>query len=283
MNDVTLQLDSTPALPTVLADPHALQQVLVNLVQNAIHALAASERSPRQVTVSAQARPRASGAGARQRPGRARRRCAARIFEPFFTTKGYARARAWASRSPARLAREHGGELLLEAEAGEGACFTLRLPVRAAPAADAWAPPGRRVRSRARRAPCWWWTTRPPCASRWWPSSATWEAAWRAPCDVAEAQRMLTNGAYDAVLLDVRMPGGSGLDLHRALEQRNPRLARRVVFMTGDFVNDDVLSRVRETGNAFLEKPFTIDELTGALITAGRDPEPGARFLTTTS
>jgi CheY-like chemotaxis protein len=86
---------------------------------------------------------------------------------------------------------------------------------------------------------------------------------------------MLSRGAYDAVLLDVRMPGGSGLDLHKSLAARNPQLASRIVFMTGDFVNDDVLSLVRQTGNHMLEKPFTIDELANALHRASLASEPG--------
>jgi FixJ family two-component response regulator len=87
------------------------------------------------------------------------------------------------------------------------------------------------------------------------------------------------------------MPGASGLDLHREIAARNPGLARRIVFMTGDFVNDGVLELMRATGNPYLEKPFTVDEMRRALARAAhaarptREAEAGSRssFLTSTS
>lgn len=288
MNDVTVHLDIAADLPTVLADPHAVQQVLVNLVQNAIHALAGSERRPRQVTVAAHATPdglmvqvRDNGTGV---PAALR----TRIFEPFFTTKGASQGTGLGLALARAAAREHGGELLLEPDTGEGACFTLRLPRRQPsapyPAAEGPADAGRVpasvlvVDDEA--------SVRESLVAQLGHLGSRVESA----CDMAEAQRMLLHGAYDAVLLDVRMPGGSGIELHRALAARNPELARRVVFMTGDFVNDDVLSRVRETGNQLLEKPFTIDELAGALVTAGHPagdapaaPGRPTRFTTSTS
>jgi len=89
-----------------------------------------------------------------------------------------------------------------------------------------------------------------------------------------EATRCLSAGeVYDAVLMDVRLPGTTGIDLHRALKARCPEMAARVVFMTGDLVNDDVIRAVKETGNPLLEKPFSFEELRAALckVTAGAD------------
>ena len=57
----------------------------------------------------------------------------------------------------------------------------------------------------------------------------------------------------------------TGLDLHREIQESNPLLADRVVFITGDFVNDDLLRRALDTGRILLEKPFTMRELATAL------------------
>jgi CheY-like chemotaxis protein len=80
-----------------------------------------------------------------------------------------------------------------------------------------------------------------------------------------EATRLLGHSGYDAVLMDLRMPGQSGLEVHRALAESNPVLAHKVVFMTGDLVNDDLIRAAKSTGNPLLEKPFTADELRAAL------------------
>ena len=83
--------------------------------------------------------------------------------------------------------------------------------------------------------------------------------------NAAEAMRMLSEGGYDALLVDIRMPGTSGIDLHRIVAEQDPDQADRVVFMTGDYANEDVIASVKSTGNHLLEKPFTLDELTGVL------------------
>jgi CheY-like chemotaxis protein len=100
--------------------------------------------------------------------------------------------------------------------------------------------------------------------------------------NVREAERLLAGQAYDAILCDLRMPGASGLDLHREICQRHPLLAQRVVFMTGDFVNDELLQAVEKTGNRLLEKPFTMDEL-AKVLRAALEESPLVGFNTTTS
>ena len=55
-----------------------------------------------------------------------------------------------------------------------------------------------------------------------------------------EAVRHASESAYDAILTDVRMPGTTGIELYRILYEQDPETASRVVFMTGDFTNEDV-------------------------------------------
>ncbi len=274
LNEVTLDMDLDPALPTLLADPTALQQVLVNLLQNAIHALAHSERRPRKVTIGAHVSGESivvsvsdNGAGVPAALG-------ARIFEPFFTTKGDGHGTGLGLAVSRAVAREHSGELSLDPERREGASFVLRLPLKQAglPLSDAGAPAGEEARLPASvlvvddEA-----SVREALVAQIGHLGSRVESAG----DAQEAQRMLANGRYDAVLLDVRMPGASGLELHNTLLTRNPEQARRVVFMTGDCVNDDVLSHLRRTGNPYLEKPFTFDELRKALRRTSPPPAPG--------
>ena len=80
-----------------------------------------------------------------------------------------------------------------------------------------------------------------------------------------EAMTLLGDHEYDALLVDVRMPETSGVDFHNLVAEKDPTRARRMVFMTGDFTNEEILEAVRATGRRLLEKPFTVDELRTAL------------------
>jgi len=273
MHEVALDVDIDPALPTLLADPHALQQVLVNLVQNGIHALTHSERKPRRITIGAHESNESIVVSVTDNGPGVPPPLVGRIFEPFFTTKSAGHGTGLGLALARAVAREHGGDLSLDSERREGAAFLLKLPMRQGklPLSDVDTEGDEDLRVPASvlvvddEA-----SVRESLVAQLGHMGSRVESAG----DAQEAQRMLAMGGYDAVLLDVRMPGASGLDLHRALQTRNPEQARRVVFMTGDIVNDDVLTHLQRTGNPYLEKPFTTDELKKALRRAGPPRTP---------
>jgi signal transduction histidine kinase len=137
---IVLRREIAPGLPPVLADRDQILQVLLNLVRNALEAMAGPGGT---LTLGA----RLDGefvaiSVADTGPGVARTDLP-RLFEPYFTTKpggtglGLAIAR--------RIAEEHGGKLEAESAPERGATFTLRLPV-AAPGlrSPGLAPAGRR-------------------------------------------------------------------------------------------------------------------------------------------
>jgi FixJ family two-component response regulator len=72
--------------------------------------------------------------------------------------------------------------------------------------------------------------------------------------------------ATDCLLLDVRMPGLSGLELHAKLREMNVKVP--VIFVTGH-ADDEVRTRaLREGAAAFFAKPFNDDALLGAIQSA---------------
>lgn len=106
----------------VTAPALAVQQILVNLLQNAVEALATTERAEVTVTTFAgppRVRVSDNGPGV---PAAIRER----LFEPFRTTKATGTGLGLVlSRD---LARGFGGDLVLLASTGEGTCWELSLP-----------------------------------------------------------------------------------------------------------------------------------------------------------
>jgi PAS domain S-box-containing protein len=79
--------------------------------------------------------------------------------------------------------------------------------------------------------------------------------------NAAEALEKVQNQRYSLMLLDIKMPGISGMQFYRQLEQIARSLANRVVFMTGDVMGTDTKDFLEETGAPYITKPFDIQKL----------------------
>jgi len=123
-----IEIEAAPGLPSVMGDPVQLQQVLLNLVLNAMDAVEGMPIERRTVTVRAEPHGEGeiavevadSGHGiAPERLGR--------LFEPFFTTKPNGMGIGLSiSRT---IIEAHGGHIWAENGSREGATFRFTLPV----------------------------------------------------------------------------------------------------------------------------------------------------------
>jgi PAS domain S-box-containing protein len=127
-NRVSLRTDLASDLPLVLGDPVQLQQVLINLMMNAVEAMRTSVEGRREILL----RSVKNGDGVSVQvqdsgPGIAPE-AAGQIFEPFFTTKAEGIGMGLSiSRS---IMESHGGRLSI-LPTSQGALFQLTLPVEA--------------------------------------------------------------------------------------------------------------------------------------------------------
>lgn len=77
-----------------------------------------------------------------------------------------------------------------------------------------------------------------------------------------EGIRVLESGQFIGVISDMRTPGGaSGADVHAWIVTNRPQLKDKVLFITGDTVNEDTLKALNDTGVPYIEKPFRVQEL----------------------
>jgi signal transduction histidine kinase len=125
---VTLQTPRGGDLPPLAADPGQLEQVLINLVLNALDATPAGgevEVSARVVTEHG--RPGVAVSVRDTGPG-IPSELTLRVFEPFFTTKPAGRGTGLGLAICRDIVRAHGGELRVENRGGEGATLTVWIP-----------------------------------------------------------------------------------------------------------------------------------------------------------
>lgn len=125
---VTLRLQLDDALPEVAADAHALQQVLVNLVQNAGQAMqpdggavtARASSGPGGATVIVEIADEGPGVPVAER---------ARVFDPFYTTKDAGVGTGLGLAVCKHLVTTFGGTIeAAEPEGGRGAVFRVVIP-----------------------------------------------------------------------------------------------------------------------------------------------------------
>jgi CheY-like chemotaxis protein len=82
----------------------------------------------------------------------------------------------------------------------------------------------------------------------------------------AEGLEKLKTGQYCGVLSDMRTPGGvDGGDVHAWLREHRPELVPRMLFITGDIVNEETRRVLEKTGVPCIEKPFRVNELINAV------------------
>lgn len=80
----------------------------------------------------------------------------------------------------------------------------------------------------------------------------------------AEGIRLLEGGRHEfgGIISDMRTPGGaSGADVHEWIVVHQPELRKRLLFITGDTVNEDTMKTLVRTGVPYIEKPFRVQEL----------------------
>ena len=271
---IQVDLQLAEHMPEVRADADQLGQVVLNLMVNAQQALE-GVHGPRLLLLHtgveaprADREPRVwlrvadSGAGV---PAAVRER----LFEPFYTTKAAGFGTGLGLSVSRSIVREHGGELMLEASGTDpgGASFRMSLPISGEASSHSASLPldtgSGELHSRVLVV-----DDEAEVADL---MRAVLEGA---GFDVATAEsgavalELLAEARFDAIVSDVRMPDIDGAALWRAVRERQPHLARRMLFVTGDTLSQQARLVLEESGCPSLDKPFAKADLLAAVRAA---------------
>jgi two-component system NtrC family sensor kinase len=269
VSQIQVERDLAPDLSPTMLDFNQIQQVLLNLLNNAEQAMVEAGRggtlrlATRRVGDWIEARISDNGPGIP-------REIQSRIFEPFFTTKKEGKGTGLGLSLCYGIVQEHGGAIRVESRPGEGTVFIIQLPIiqdTVVVSDEVLRVPSASVsslrilviddelalqdflvellRSRGHRV-----------------DTAS---------DVPEALKKIAANGHDLIISDMKMPHGSGKDIYKAVIEKSPRLARRIVFTTGDGASTETKRFLEDAGNEIVLKPFKIEEIESAIANAIRN------------
>ena len=259
--EVTTQLD--PKLPTAMVDPHQIQQVFLNIINNARQAIEGHQpKGSIRITTET------CGHNIRivfkdDGPGIPEQNLS-KVFDPFFTTKDVGKGTGLGLSLCYGIVKEHGGSISVRSKPGDGASFVIELPwavetstADAAPALTAAAPAnekegfGKKVLVIDDEEPILQMVSETLCEHGYEVDVAR---------DGEDALRHLDKTAYDLTLCDWKMPGLNGQQIYERVQASNPRLSDRMIFFTGDIINEKAQKFLRERKKVCLSKPFSLVE-----------------------
>ncbi len=128
--NVAIAQQYDPDLPPVMSDPYELQQVFLNLLNNALDALEGKKNGNVRVSVARDGDNHIAASVADDGCGVATEHLD-RIFDPFFTTKPVGKGTGLGLSMVCGIVEGLGGRISVTSEPGNGSLFTIRLPIRA--------------------------------------------------------------------------------------------------------------------------------------------------------
>ena len=79
---------------------------------------------------------------------------------------------------------------------------------------------------------------------------------------IAEAIDLLGKYRFEGAFIDLWLPDGLGFELYAEIQRHYGKLARNIVFVSGDILPDaNVRGQLQALGHPILSKPFDLDEL----------------------
>jgi PAS domain S-box-containing protein len=254
---ISVSLGLTGPHPPVMADPDRLREVFHNIVDNAEHALGSLPmgRERRLGVRSWMGEGRVCVEVADTGPGIGQND-RARVFDPFFTTRAGGSGLGLAVSSA--IIGAFGGDISVQSREGEGARFTVELPLGEwAPASAAARPVPDNTGARVLVA-----EDEPIVRDFIHRLMESLGCRVDSAANGEEAVALLARGTpYALVVSDYSMPDRDGRALYEWIRGSRPGLLDRIIYITGDSTNPATLRFLEECGVPYLLKPVAASTL----------------------
>jgi signal transduction histidine kinase/CheY-like chemotaxis protein len=280
LKNIRLTVGVPDKSPLVKVNSLQIEQVILNLINNAEQAIEMEGRCDGNITVEVEEEQDTvtihiidNGIGMVTEVRES-------IYDPFFTTKEVGKGTGLGLSIAQGIIHAHGGKIVCSSGLHAGAVFTVRLPradeVLSQPIPETskkTAPFPRDLQENVSSSPRRILVVDDEEMIR----SALSRFLKTQGFDVVTAQdgqiglAIAHKENFDLVISDIRMPRMNGLEFYHGMLEVDRIYRQRFIFMTGDLISTDLISKVKETPCPCLEKPFSFDRLLD-LISGERNP-----------
>jgi len=260
-NNIKVIPELAPKIPPTMADNSQLQQVVLNLIMNAEYSMARGHKGGNLLVKTETGGDIIRLTVKDDGPGISKEHME-RLFEPFFTTKPLGEGTGLGLSVCHGIIAEHKGRIYAESEAGKGAAFIVELPIIKPEGKEA-----EEVRLSESTAPestkarilvvddelSIIQVLKRVLTGEGYEVENTAKAS--------EAQTLIKERAYDLILLDIKLPDMSGIELYKHLKKADKSTTRRIIFITGDVMGADTMDFFSRSGAPYITKPFDVELL----------------------
>ena len=274
--EVTTRLDES--LPKAMVDPHQMQQVFLNIINNARQAIEAHRPNGWVRLTTERDQDRACITIEDNGPGIPEANLS-KVFDPFFTTKEVGNGTGLGLSLCYGIIKEHGGTIIVRSKLGAGTTFVIELPL----ASELERPLELEV-AQPNGVSLATELTRPARegagkkilviddeeAILHMVREALTQHGYEVDLamDGETGLQRLNQTAYDLTLCDWKMPGLNGQQVYERLRVSNPALSERIIFITGDVINEQARRFLHDCKKVCLAKPFSLSEFRTAVSQA---------------
>ncbi len=264
VENIEVETDLEESLPYTMIDDNQMLQVFLNLANNARDAIVDTGR-PGRIRITSRkngdrivVRFEDTGKGIPQD-------AAGKIFDPFFTTKDVGKGTGLGLSISYGIIREHGGNIYFSSVPSGGTEFFVELPIVSgvgkSGAAASTGPRANSLKSMARGLKSLVLDDE-PLVRDLLNESLSFSGFTVDMCSSAdEALEKIGENDYDLIISDIKMPGMDGKAFYGHVKRIKPHAAGRIVFISGDSSNPETQKFLRQTGNMYIRKPFTVGQL----------------------
>jgi len=260
VNNIDVESQLAPNLPLTMADAGQLQQVFLNIVLNAEYFMTKAHNKGQLVAktekIDGNIRISFTDDGAGISPENLDK-----IFNPFFTTKEVGKGTGLGLSICHGIITQHKGRIYAQSQPGKGATFVIELPIVAEPAQAGKAKVTKKEPQKSRGAKILVVDDEAAILTFLSRLLTEWGHSVETINNADTALERLRTERYSLVLLDIKLPGMSGIELYHHIEEIAPALARRVMFVTGDVMQSATRSFLEKTGAPYITKPLDIEVL----------------------